>query len=101
MEYYRTTEGKFKKGIQNGKRGKGTPTAALGNGQMEPDLISDGSSFDTRMVSYVWMVTSLVESRPVSLSEILEMLARTVRQHSMVRARRIDYVLAHMRENAP
>jgi hypothetical protein len=53
------------------------------------------------MVSYLRMVTSLVEGRRVSVVEILEMLARAVRQHSMVRGRRIDYVLGHLRENAP
>jgi hypothetical protein len=37
----------------------------------------------------------------VSTDEILEMLARVVRQHSMVRGRRIDYVLQYLKKNAP
>ena len=52
------------------------------------------------MVCYVRMVTSLIEGRRVSIDEILEMLARTVRQHGMARGRRIDYVLRHLMKNA-
>jgi hypothetical protein len=101
VEYYRTKEGKLKKEIQNGKRGKGEPRAGFGNRPTGHDMVVDGCRFDAHMVSYLRMVTSLVEGRRVSLGETLEMLARAVRQHSMVRGRRMDYVLRHLRENAP
>lgn len=101
VEYYRTGEGKLKKGIQNGKRVKVTSKAGLRDGKTQGDLVVDGRGFDADMVSYLRMVTSLVEGRPVSTGEVLEMLERAVRQHSMVRARRIDYVLAHLWENSP
>jgi hypothetical protein len=101
VEYYRTKEGKLKKGIQNGRRSRGEPRAALCDRQTGHDLVVDERRFATHMVSYLRMVTSLVEGRRVSVVEILEMLARAVRQHSMVRGRRIDYVLGHLRENAP
>lgn len=51
-------------------------------------------SFDSGIVRYVQMVTSLIEGRRVSEAEILRMLVRTVRQHSMARRRRRDYVLS-------
>lgn len=101
MEYYRTKEGKLKKEIQNGKRGQGGPRAGFGNRQTGHDIVVDGCRFDAPMVSYLGMVTSLVEGRRVSVGEIVEMLARAVRQHSMVRGRRIDYVVRYLRENAP
>jgi len=37
----------------------------------------------------------------VSMDEILQMLARAVRQHSMARGRRIDYVLRYLTKDAP
>jgi hypothetical protein len=40
------------------------------------------------------MLISLIEGRRVSEGEILSMLARAVRQHSMARRRRQDYVLS-------
>jgi hypothetical protein len=102
VEYYRTKEGRLKKEIQNGKRGKVTSKAGLGDGKTRRDLAVAGERrFDAPMVSYLQMVTSLVEGRRVSVCEILEMLARVVRQHSMARGRRIDYVLVHLRESAP
>jgi len=47
------------------------------------------------------MVISLVEGRPVSAAEILEMLARILRQHSIGRRRRIDYVVQYLNKRAP
>jgi hypothetical protein len=51
-------------------------------------------SFDSGVVRYVQMVVSLIEGRRVSQAEILHMLGRAVRQHSMARRRRRDYVLS-------
>jgi hypothetical protein len=56
---------------------------------------------DAAIVGYVGMVTSLIEGRRVSEEEIVEMLVRALRQHSIVRRRRMDYVLAHLKKNAP
>ena len=51
-------------------------------------------SFDSGIMRYVQMVTSLIEGRRVSQAEVLRMLVRAVRQHSMARCRRRDYVLS-------
>jgi chromatin remodeling complex protein RSC6 len=61
----------------------------------------DGSEFDEGMVSYVRMVTSLIEGRRVSRDEILRMLVRTLRQHSMARRKRTDYRVWYLNENPP
>lgn len=102
-EYYGTEEGKFKKKMQNGKRGKSKAKLNSGNAPKEAkqDPAPDEHRFDVHMVRYVRMVTSLIEGRRVSIYEILEMLARAVRQRSMARGRRIDYVLRHLMKNAP
>ncbi len=88
--YYRTPEGKHKKKIQNGKRAQLPAVATLCSGASETgrNLVPPHDSrFDPQMVCYVRMVTSVIEGRRVSISEILEMLVRAVRQHSMVRRR--------------
>ena len=99
MEYYRTEEGKLKKKMQNGNRGMAEAKVDLGGGAA--NLTPDEHRFDVGMVRYLRMVTSLIERRQVSLMEILAMLARAVRQHSMVRRRRIDYVLQYLNQRAP
>lgn len=103
VAYYGTWEGKIKKQIQNGKRGSGATQLNVCSSREEsgPDLAPDEFRFDAGMVDYVRMVTSLIEKRRVSRDEILRMLARAVRQHSMVRGRRIDYVLQYLKHHAP
>jgi len=89
--------------MQNGKRTKSKAKLISGNPPKEArqDLALDGRRFDAGMMRYVRMVTSLIEGRRVSRDEILQMLARAVRQHSMARGRRIDYVLRYLMKNAP
>ena len=53
------------------------------------------------MARYLRMVTSLIEDRRVSLMDILAMLERAVRQHSMGRRRKIDYILQYVNQRAP
>jgi len=103
VEYYRTEEGKLKKKIQNDKRGRAEAKGDLGPGArgVKRNLAPDEHRFDAGMVHYLRMVTSLIEGRRVSLMEILAMLGRAVRQHSMVRRRRIDYVLQYLNQRAP
>jgi len=49
----------------------------------------------------VCMVTSLLEGRAVRLAEVVEMLRRVMRQHRMVRTRRIDQIIAQLHEHPP
>lgn len=66
-----------------------------------PGVVQDRSGFDRGMVLYLVMAVSLIEGRAMSLEEILEMLQRTVRQHSMARQRRADYVVWHLNKHPP
>lgn len=53
------------------------------------------------ILEYVRVVTGLIEGRSVSWAEVLEMLARTVRQHRMVRERRGDQIVVWLHGHPP
>jgi hypothetical protein len=94
-EYYRSREGKVKKREHNERRRLPRPSPSQ---RSEADRGSrrspEEAGFDFDIVSYLGMLISLIEGRRVSEGEILSMLARAVRQHSMARRRRQDYVLS-------
>jgi len=95
--YYQDAPGKEKKRQQNAKRRKtrvpATPPTAPRTAEPLP--------WPRPIVEYVRMVTSLIEGRVVSLAEVLQMLSRVLRQHRMVRMRRIDQIIAWLNEHPP
>jgi hypothetical protein len=93
--YYQDEAGKQKKRQQNAKRRKAPLPVVDGWGPQPEELL------DRPIVEYVRRVTSLIEGRPVSLAEVWEMLTRVLRQHSMVRMRRIDQIIAWLNEHPP
>ena len=95
--YYQDKEGKEKKRQQNAKRRK---VIVLVPVDAAP-LPEENPPWPKPIVEYVRMVTSLIEGRQVTLAEVLEMLHRVVRQHSMVRTRRIDQIVAWLNERPP
>lgn len=95
VDYYATAEGKAKKKVQNGKRAQGGVRA-----DTSPPLL-EAAAFPARMVGYVAMVASLIERRRVSQAEMLQRLERAMRQHSMARRRRMDYVVAQLHKRGP
>ena len=95
--YYRDEAGKEKKRAQNAKRRK-TP----GRPPPPPPPVTElPPAWPRLMLPYLRMVTSLLEGRPVSLAEVVAMLRRALRQHRMVRARRIDQTVAWLHEEPP
>ena len=101
--YYSTLAGKWKKKLQNDKRCEPGPKP---DSAKEPEERSaspevDDIEFDAGMVEHVRVVTSLIEGWRVSRDEVLQMLRRTVRQHSMSREKRIDYIVRFMEEKPP
>jgi hypothetical protein len=95
VAYYTTPEGKVKKQMQNGKRVQRVVRA-------EPNPpVAAALELPAGMVGYVAMVASLIEGRRVSEAEILQMLGRAMRQHSMARRRRMDYVVAQLHQHGP
>jgi hypothetical protein len=101
VEYYGTEQGKTKKKIQNGKRSQGEARADHNRLPSGRQLEREGVRLDAVIVGYVRMVTSLIEERRVSENEVVEMLVRAMRQHSIARRRRMDYVLAYLKKNGP
>jgi hypothetical protein len=53
------------------------------------------------MLEYVRMVVSLIEARSVSRTEVLQMLQRVLRQHTLVRLQKIDQAVIWLREHPP
>jgi hypothetical protein len=95
VAYYATAEGKAKKKMQNGKRVQGGVRA-----NANPP-VTGALEFHAGMLGYVAMVASLIEDRPVSETEMLQRLVRAMRQHSMARRRRMDYVVAQLQKHGP
>ena len=95
VAYYATAEGKTKKKMQNGKRARGGVRADAN------PAVPETAEFPADMVGYVAMVVSLIEGWRVREAEILQMLARAMRQHSMARRRRMDYLVAQLHKHGP
>jgi len=53
------------------------------------------------MVEYLRVVCSLIEGRRVSRGEVLEMLGKVLRQHSIGRLLKIDYIVMQLNQNPP
>lgn len=80
--YYRTEEGRQKRKIQNGRRKRRAPERA------KPEAIE----LSAPLVEHVRMVVGLIEQRRVIREEVVRMLARVLRQHSLIFGRRRDYI---------
>jgi hypothetical protein len=91
--YYQDEPGKEKKRQQNAKRRK-TSTAT-------PPPADAPLPCPLPMVEYVRMVTGLIKRRVVGWAEVVEMLWRVLRQHSMVRTPRGDRIVAWLNEHPP
>jgi hypothetical protein len=92
VAYYREPEGKVKKRDLNARRRK-TPEP--------PPPASPAPPWLRPILEYVCVVVGLIEGRKVRLWEVVEMLERMLRQHRMVRLRRIDQGVAWLNERPP
>lgn len=94
VAYYREPEGKVKKRDLNARR-RQAPSAAAPASPPPP------LPWPRPILDYVRVVVSVIEGRPVLLLEVVEMLQRTLRQHRMVRTRRIDQGVAWLNAQPP
>ena len=53
------------------------------------------------MLEYVRLLVSLIEARSVSPTEIVQMLQRVLRQHSLGRRRKIDHAVIWLQGHPP
>ena len=113
VAYYRGEVGRECRRLQNGNRqftgmlpGPEPPAEPPRDPPPEPPSgrgDSDGrpGSWPTPLLRYLRMVISLIEERPVRGEEILAMLEKVLRQHSIGRRRKLDYLLRQLKENPP
>ena len=94
VDYYRQPEGQAKKRELNARRRQTAWPPA-------PPSPPPPPPWPRPILEYVRVVVSVIEGRPVLLSEVVEMLQRTLRQHRMVRKRRIDQSVAWLNEQPP
>jgi hypothetical protein len=100
-EYYENPQGKKKKSDLNQQR-KRKPASPEGPEPSAPaQAPGPGKQIPPLLVGYVQRVVSAIEARPVSREEIVAMLAKEKRQHSMVRERRVDQIIRSLHERPP
>ena len=99
--YYRHPKGKGKKRDLNQRRPRQycppqpSPPPQPSAPQPRP------AQWSPPLVEHVRMVASLIEGRRVSRRQVLEMLARVLRQHTICRRRKIDQTVAWLNEQPP
>ena len=90
VDYYGQPEGKVKKRALNARRRPSAESSAPAPSCPLP--------WPRPILEYVRVVVGLIEGRKVALGEVVAMLERTVRQHRMVRRRRIDQGVAWLND---
>lgn len=103
--YYRTAAGKKKKELLNGRRrqagdSRSQPAVESAGAEAE-EIAPEEIEFNKGIVDHVVVVTSLIEGFAVSQEAVLAMLAKTMRQRSLFRERRLDYFLGWLAEHFP
>lgn len=105
VAYYQDEAGKLKKRIQNAKRRPSSVRPPRPPPSPLPPPVAPAPelppAWPRAMLGYLRMVTGLLEGRPVSLAEVVEMLLRALRQHRIGRSRRIDQTLAWLHGKPP
>jgi hypothetical protein len=101
--YYRDPKGKRKKSDLNQRRK--SASACAGARPQPARKVPAGKPAAVQanpvIVEHVRMVVSLIEGRRISRRAILQMLAKNLRQHTMVRRRRIDQAVLWLNEQPP
>lgn len=69
--------------------------------RLEGLLLDESSLRHSPMLPYVRMLVSLIEGVAYSCQEVVALLRRSMRQHSMSRRSRRDYVLAFLHQHPP
>ena len=75
-----------------------TPNVELRLGAM---VVHEASLLKSRMLPYVRMLVSLIEGIEFSHSEVFSLLRQALRQHSIAKRTRSEYVLRFLHEHPP
>jgi hypothetical protein len=68
---------------------------------LEGVVLDESSVVESPVLPYVRMVVGLIEGVRVSLKQLRDWLCQALRQHSIARRRRPDYVLAFLNQHPP
>ena len=98
--YYREPEGKLKKRQLNSTRSRVAVTVSEPAAEV-PCEPREPCRWNEPLVEHVRVVCGLIEGRRVSREEVVEMLGKVLRQHSMARLLRVDHVVAQLHQNPP
>ena len=100
--YYSDAEGKSIKSKLNQRRPRKYRAPEPPSEQPRaPALRRRLAPWDPAMVEHVRMVASLIEGRRVSRRQVLAMLQKVLRQHTMCRRRQIEQTVAWLNEAPP
>jgi hypothetical protein len=100
--YYREPKGKRKKSDLNQRRPRQyCPPLPAPDPPRARRAKRRRARWNPLMVHYVAMVASLIEGRPISRGQVLRMLARNLRQHTLCRRPKIDQTVAWLQEEPP
>lgn len=64
-------------------------------------VLDEPTLLNSRLLSYLAMVTSLLERRPIGREELLDLLRSSLRQRSINRLARREYVLRYLQQHPP
>ena len=68
---------------------------------LEGVVLDESHLASSPMLPYVRMIVSLIEGVEFTREEVLGLLRRSMRQRSIARRRRIDYVLGFLHQHPP
>jgi hypothetical protein len=96
--YYGDAQGKKKKSLLNQRR---SSKASAPSPPSVPTPQPRPLQWNLEIVEHVRLVVSLIEGWQVSRRQVLEMLAKNLRQHSICRRRQIDQAVAWLNKGPP
>lgn len=100
--YYREPKGQRKKSDLNQRRSRQyCPPKPTPNPPRARRRKRRRPRWNPLLVEYVRMIASLIEGRRISRGQVLRMLARELRQHTLCRRRQIDQTVAWLQEEPP
>ena len=100
--FYGDADGKKRKSRLNQRRpSKGSAARPPRTPPQLPKPQPGLAQWSPPLVEHVRMVVSLIEGWQISRRQVLEMLARVLRQHTICRRRKIDQTVAWLNEQPP
>jgi hypothetical protein len=85
-EYYRSPEGKIKKKYLNSRRNASSVSVSSSD-----ETPIDSCQCDVDTVVHIQLTTSLIRGRPVGFQEVIRMIERILRQHSIDKQKIMPY----------